>query len=157
MSAETIVERLRQFLFIVTGVVFAVTPVELVLAKHYDTAVKWIPFVLCGLGLIVVLVAWLRPQRQTLLMLRVVMVIIALGGLLGSYEHLTGNLGFALETHAGATISDVLVNAFQGASPLLAPGILGLAATLGIAATYAHPALKSAPKRVREVTMKRTT
>lgn len=58
MSAETIVERLRRFLFIITGVVFAVTPVELVFAKHYDEPLKLIPFALCVLGLLVVVLAW---------------------------------------------------------------------------------------------------
>jgi hypothetical protein len=69
------------------------------------------------------------------------MLIVALGALLGGYEHWAGNVEYALETHAGAALSDVLINVLQGASPLLAPGILGLAAVLGIAATYAHPAL----------------
>lgn len=142
MNAETIVERLRRFLLVVTGVVFAVTPIELLFAKHTDSAVKLIPFVLCGLGLLSVVGMWLRPERKTLLILRVVMVIIAAGGLWGAYEHLTGNLGFALEIHPNATIGDVWVQVLQGASPLLAPGILGLAATLGIAATYGHPALR---------------
>lgn len=85
------------------------------------------------------------------------MVVIALGALLGSYEHLSGNLEFAVETHPGVPVSDLIVSAFQGASPLLAPGILGLAAVLGIAATYAHPTLEAAPKRAQEATIGRAT
>ena len=146
MTADTILERLRRFLLVLAGVTFAVTPIELVFAKHTDSAVKLIPFVLCGFGLLVVVAALLRPQRKILLTLRIVMIVIAAGGLLGAYEHWSGNLGFALETHANATINDLWVDALRGASPLLAPGILGLAATLGIAATYYHPALRAIKK-----------
>ena len=143
MSADDVVERLRRLLLLLTAVVFVMTPVELVLAKHYDEPVKFIPFVLCALGLLSVLLVWRQPSRRTLLALRAVMVVIALGGLLGGYEHLSDNLEFALETHPGVPMSSLLVSALQGASPLLAPGILALAAVLGIGATYAHPALRA--------------
>ena len=144
MSAEVLVERFRRLLFGVSAAIFALTPVELVLAKHYDTGVKLIPFVLCAVGLLAVLAAWLRPRRQTLLLLRGLMLVIIVGSVLGSVEHLSGNLEFALETHPGAPLSTLLVTALQGASPLLAPGILALAALLGIGATHAHPALARA-------------
>ena len=85
-----------------------------------------------------------RPQRRVLLALRLVMLLIAGGGLLGAYEHVAGNLEIAVETHAGAAWTSLLPQILQGASPLLAPGILGLAAVLAIAATYEHPALQDA-------------
>ena len=55
MSAEILVERFRRLLFGVSAAIFALTPLELLLAKHYDTGVKLIPFALCALG----------PQRTT--------------------------------------------------------------------------------------------
>jgi hypothetical protein len=149
MSAEIIVARFRRLLLSATVVIFSLTPLELVLARHYDTAVKLIPFVLCALGLLAALAAWLHPRRQTLLLLRGVMLVIMLGSVLGSFEHLSGNLEFALETHPAAPLSVLLVTTLQGASPLLAPGILALAAVLGIAATHAHPAL--APGSLKRV------
>ena len=144
MSADIIVARMRRFLLILAGIVYAMTPVELIFSKHTDSLEKLIPFALCAVGFVAVLVVQRQATRATLLSLRIVMVIIALGALFGGYEHWAGNVEYALETHAGAQLSDVLLNVLQGASPLLAPGILGLAAVLGIAATYAHPALAGA-------------
>ena len=57
------------------------------------------------------------------------------------YEHIEHNLAFELEIRPNASASDVWLDALKGASPLLAPGVLGLAASLALAATYQHPAL----------------
>jgi hypothetical protein len=46
-----------------------------------------------------------------------------------------------LEMRPSAVWSDVWFEALRGAAPLLAPGILALAAIIAIAATYEHPAL----------------
>jgi hypothetical protein len=64
------------------------------------------------------------------------------GSLFGVYEHIEHNLAFELEIRPGAGLGDVWFEALKGASPLLAPGILVLAAILAIAATYYHPALE---------------
>ena len=48
---------------------------------------------------------------------------------------------FALEIQPNATTSEIVMDALRGANPLLAPGVLALAAILAIAATYYHPAL----------------
>jgi hypothetical protein len=60
--------------------------------------------------------------------------------LIGIYEHIEHNLAFELEIRPNATAGQVFMEALGGASPLLAPGILALAAILAIAATYYHPA-----------------
>jgi hypothetical protein len=50
-------------------------------------------------------------------------------GLLGIYEHLENNFKFALEIRPNAVLSNVFWESLSGANPLLAPGILALAAT----------------------------
>ena len=57
------------------------------------------------------------------------------------YLHLDGNIDFQREIDPSAPASDMLLSVLGGANPLLAPGILSVAAVLAIAATYHHPAL----------------
>jgi hypothetical protein len=55
--------------------------------------------------------------------------------------HLFDNFAFEREIRPNAALVDVIINALRGVNPLLAPGILALAAALAIAATYRHPVL----------------
>jgi hypothetical protein len=143
MSDASVLFRLRQFLLVMSALLFVGTLVELWLANHMETLVQLIPFALCGLGLVAVIAALLSPRRAALLALRAVMGLVALGSLFGVYQHLEGNLGFHRELHPHASTGDLLMGALGGANPLLAPGILALTATLAIAATYYHPALRA--------------
>jgi hypothetical protein len=141
MDATLVVQRLRVFLLGLSGWMCVATIVELLLSEHTESPTQLIPFILCGIGLVVVVLALVRPQRTSLLALRAVMGLLLLGSLFGVYEHLEGNLAFELEIRPGAAFGDVWFEALRGASPLLAPGILALAALVAIAATYYHPAL----------------
>ena len=134
--------RFRRFLLWVTAGLFLGTPLELWLAEHTGDWQQWIPFVLCAVGLVAVVSALRALGRGTLLALRGAMVGIGAGALYGIYAHLTANVEFELEIRPSAGLGDVMWDALQGASPLLAPGILALAALLGAAATFWHPALK---------------
>jgi hypothetical protein len=141
MDTATVEQRLRTFLLALAGWMCVGTIVELFLAKHTKDPVQFVPFVLCGVGLIAVVAAQRRPRRATLLALRGVMGLLMFGSLFGMYEHLANNFAFELEMRPSAVWSDVWLAALRGAAPLLAPGILALAAIIAIAATYAHPAL----------------
>jgi hypothetical protein len=141
MPTTTVEQRLRTFLLWLAGAMCVGTIIELFLAKHYEDPVQFIPFGLCGVGLIAVAIALRRPQRTQLLALRGVMGLLLLGSLLGVYEHLVNNFAFELDMRPSAVWSDVWFQALRGAAPLLAPGILAVAAVVAIAATYAHPTL----------------
>ena len=143
MSDASVLSRLRQFLLVTSALLFVGTLVELWLTNHMETLLQLIPFALCGLGLITVILALLSPRRVTLLALRAVMGVVALGSLFGFYEHLANNFGFQRELHPKAATGDILMGALGGANPLLAPGILALTAALAIAATYYHPSLQA--------------
>lgn len=139
LDAET---RYRHFLLWVAAGLFVASPLELVLADHMHGWEQWMPFVLCGLGLVAVARALRAQTRPTLLALRSAMAVVGLGAIYGIYAHLTSNLEFEQEIRPTASLGTTLWEALQGASPLLAPGILALAALLGIASTFWHPALR---------------
>lgn len=141
MSTNTVEHRLRTVLLAAAAGMCVFTSLELVLAEHFESATQLIPFVLCGVGVLAILAVWVRPQRATVWALRLVMGLLLAGSALGVWEHIQGNLAFALEIRPNATSSEVWLEALTGANPLLAPGILALAGILAFAATYAHPAM----------------
>ena len=141
MNADTILVRLRLFLLGTSAFLLIGTLVELVAIGHTKEPIQLVPFILCILGLAIVSVALARPARKSLMALRAVMIPVTLGSLLGVWEHVENNAAFYLEVHPTATTTQLVGAALGGASPLLAPGMLALAAALAVAATYYHPAL----------------
>jgi hypothetical protein len=139
---RTVEERLRRFLLTTAAVIFAGTVVELWFAEHVESTVQLVPFGLCALGTAAAVAALAAPRRRVLLLVRGVMAAVALGSLYGWYAHLAHNLAFEQEIRPNAPFSAVFWEALSGASPLLAPGILALAAALALASTYGHPALQ---------------
>ena len=132
----------RRFLLYVTGLVLIGTALELAFTEHTEGFVQLIPFVLIGAGLLATGAAIARESCRTMLALRAVTSLMGIGALYGIYEHVRHNLIFELEIRPMATFGDVFWEALFGASPFLAPGVLGLAALLAAAATYRHPMLK---------------
>lgn len=143
MSAEVILQRLRRFLLVLAGMMCVATAVELGFEEHWENPIQVLPFVLCGAGLIAIILLLTRPTRVRVHILRWTMGIVFVGGLFGLFEHIEHNLEFALEIRPNAAAGELLLDALGGANPLLAPGILALAALLAVAATYYHPALRS--------------
>jgi hypothetical protein len=133
----------RLFLLGMAGLIFASTLIELILQEHTGEPAQLIPFLLCGLGILALIVVLMRPQRGPLRVLQGVMGLCLLGSALGLYEHIQANLGFALEIQPNAAAGQVLAETLTGAAPMLAPGMLAIAALLALAATYRHPGLKS--------------
>jgi hypothetical protein len=143
MTPAVVLSRLRQFLLAFSVVLLGGALLELWLIEHTEDRLQFVPFVLCGLGMLVALAALLRPRRATLLALRVCMSLVVLGTLLGVYLHVEGNLALQREISPNATTSATIFGALGGANPLLAPGILAVAAVLALAATYYHPSLRN--------------
>lgn len=141
MNAETILAQLRRFLLALAAFLLIGTLVELIAIGHTEEALQLVPFVLSIVGLAAVAAALARPRRKTLLTLRVLMLPLALGSLVGVWAHIENNVAFYLEVHGTATTEQLVGEALGGRNPLLAPGMLALAALLAAAATYYHPAL----------------
>lgn len=133
--------RIRRWLLILSVLSFGVTVVELILQEHTGEPLQLLPFALCGIGIVAVLAVLLRPGRSTIVMMRITMLIVGMGGVLGLAVHLLRNIGFEQEIRPNAATLDVVLNALKGASPLLAPGAIVFAALLGIIAAYEHPRL----------------
>ena len=141
MNAETILSRLRRFLLALAAFLLVGTLVELIAVQHTQEPMQLVPFALCIVGLVAIATALARPQRKTLLALRMLMIPLALGSLLGVWEHVENNVAFYLEVHGAGTTAQLVAEALGGRNPLLAPGMLALAAVLAAAATYYHPVL----------------
>ncbi|MEZ4862601.1 MAG: hypothetical protein R3C14_14905 [Caldilineaceae bacterium] len=141
MSAEVVLSRLRTFLLALAGFMCVGTIVELALTKHWDGPTQLVPFVLCGLSLLVIMTVLLRPGLGSIRLLRWVLGISLVGSLFGVFEHVEHNIEFALEIQPNAVTGDVFWKALAGANPLLAPGILAFTAVIALAATYYHPVL----------------
>jgi hypothetical protein len=139
-----VLSRLRRFLLATSAALFVGTAIELWLVGHDETAVQLIPFALCGLGLAASLLALARARRAVLVGLRACALLVAAGGLYGVYEHVSNNFAFLKEVSPNASAGEALKGALGGANPLLAPGIMILAAALALAATYRHVALEKA-------------
>jgi hypothetical protein len=141
MSSDLILSRLRRFLLGLSALLCVGTVIELWLTNHMESFVQLIPFGLCGLGFMAAVVALLRPRRASMLSLRLCMVLVASGGVFGIYEHFESNIGFRREIRPNAPTREIVLASFYGPSPLLAPGILAVAAMLAMAASYHHPSL----------------
>jgi hypothetical protein len=142
MNSEIVLARLRQFLLLISAGVFIMTVTELFFLSHWSETIQFLPFLLSGLGLIALALAYFRPNRGTMTVLRWSMIIIAACSLIGVYEHMANNLGFRMEIQPNATTWELILATLEGANPVLAPGILMLGAVIGLAAMYRHPALE---------------
>jgi hypothetical protein len=130
--------RLRRFLLVLSVLLFGGALVELWLVGHTKDVLQWLPFVLCVVGSLAVLLVLFRPGRGTIRFLRVCMVLIGLGTLLGIYLHVEGNILFAQEVQPNSSTTELVAKGLGGANPLLAPGILAIAGVMAVAATYRY-------------------
>jgi hypothetical protein len=141
IRAEQLVARFRQFLLWLSIAMCLGIVAELFLTEHYTEPLQWIPITLCAVAILPILAVLFRPGPQTIWLLRGLMIVIALAGVLGMYEHVVGNLLFAQEVNAAKANAAPLQTMLTGANPALAPGALGITALVALAATYWHPAL----------------
>ena len=138
VSASDVLLRLRRFLLVLSISLFGGALVELWLVGHTQDAIQWVPFALCILGSFAVLLVFFRPGPGTIKILRICMALVVLGTLLGIYLHVEGNMLFAKEIQPNSPTTDLVLKGLSGANPLLAPGILAVAAVLAVAATYRY-------------------
>ena len=148
MNSDQTLARLRQFLLVIAAGVYVMTVTELVFLSHWSETIQLLPFLLSAWGLITLALAYFRPSPRTINILRWSMIAIGLCSLIGIYEHMANNLGFQMEIQPNAAPWELMVATFEGANPVLAPGILMLGAAIGWTAAYQHPALEQKPVAV---------
>jgi hypothetical protein len=110
--------------------------VELWLVEHTGSVVQLIPFGLCALVAGSVIAVSIRTTPGAVRIHRVIMVGVMVGGAYGMYAHLSDNLTFAREIRPVAPTAEIWLAGLRGANPLLAGGVLVIAAALGTAGTH---------------------
>lgn len=145
MTQPNTESRLRTALLGLTGLMFAGTPVELLLADHTAETNQFIPFVTCALAAAAIAAVLMRPQRVTVMVARAVMLLNIGGGLLGMGLHLAGNYAFESEIRSNAAAGELILETLKGVNPLLAPGMLVFMAVVVLIALYGHPAANPQP------------
>lgn len=138
MSPVEVLVKLRRFLLVLSVLLFGGALIELWLVGHTEDTIQWLAFVLAAAGALTAIARLFLSGRGIVRILRVAMVVVILGSLFGIVMHLIGNLEFEQEIQANAPTATLLWKALQGGNPLLAPGILAVAAILAIAATYRY-------------------
>jgi hypothetical protein len=147
MKTEEVLKRLRIFLLGFSVFIFAGTMVELMALKHYNEDLQWVPLFLCPLGIIFAAAFLAKPSKGLLKILRVGMWGIAAGGLVGTLIHVSENLDRVFEGGGGASLINIFYAAAGGRNPLLAPGILIIAAAMSLAAIYHHPSGEASTRK----------
>jgi hypothetical protein len=144
---ETAVDnRIRHWLLLLSLLSLGATVVELLLQDHTGEPLQLLPFALCAIGIAAIIIMLMRPVQSSLFGLRLAMLIVGGGGVLGAIIHLQRNIAFEQEIRPNAALVDAILNGLKGASPLLAPGTLVFAALVALIATYRHPALGQSDK-----------
>ena len=138
MSSAEVLRRLRRFLLVLAVLLFAGALAELWLVGHTEEFVQWVAFILAGAGALASMLVLIRLSRATVRVLRICMLVVVLGSLFGIYQHVSGNIAFAREVHPDYSTSQLFWRGLQGGNPLLAPGVLVVAALLTLSATYRY-------------------
>ncbi len=99
---------------------------ELLLTEHWHDWWQYIPFALCLLISIASVVCLTRPGPAATRIARAISVLTVIGACVGVGQHLWANGTFTAEIRPSFTLSQLIIPAFTGASPALAPGALGL-------------------------------
>jgi len=134
--------RLRLWLMLLAAAVFPGTIVELILERHYDKLLQYVPFVLCIAAFLTLAIVIVKATPATIWAMRSVMLTMFPVTLFGIWQHFDGNMDFQRDIRPNADYWTQVDFAIHGAAPLLAPGILALAAGVALIATYRHPALQ---------------
>ena len=137
-NAAEVLRRLRRFLLVLSIFLFGGALVELWLVGHTEKTVQWIAFVLAGAGALAATVVLFHSSRATTRVLRVCMLVVVLGSIFGMYQHVSGNVAFAREVKPNSSTTELFWRGLQGGNPLLAPGVLAVAAVLALSATYRY-------------------
>ena len=118
---------------------------ELLLLKHYESALQLVPLGVLLLTLVTAALTWRRPDPRTLTAFRAIMWLCVIAGVVGVGLHAKGNLEWARERDDTLHGWPLVWKILRGATPLLAPGAIAQLGLLGLVYTYHHPALRRGP------------
>lgn len=110
--------------------------VELWLVDHTGSKLQLLPFGLCAVIVGSVLLVSLGQAHRFLRVHRILMLLVLFGSAYGVYAHVSHNMTFAREIRPSAPSREIWIAGVRGANPLLAAGVLAMAAGLGLAGAY---------------------
>ena len=122
--------------------------IELLLLGHFQEWRQQVPLVLVVLGLILLAVHLVHKGPVVLRLFQLAMLAYALGGIVGFWFHIDGNMAFELEMNSKLTGWDLVSRTAGGALPVLAPGALVQLGLIGLLYTYRHPGLDAGQREV---------
>jgi hypothetical protein len=115
---------------------------ELLLLGHFEDVPQYVPLVLIGVTLLLLLSHGLVRSHWTVRVLQGAMVAFVLSGILGTWLHYQGNAQFELEITPDMLFWPLFKAAMAGATPVLAPGAMIQLGLIGLAWSWRHPALR---------------
>ena len=127
---------LRQFLAVTFLLGSIGLATELVLIGHIEDIWQQIPLALMLAGTAMLVWDWARPTVWSLKLVRVTMLLLVAGGLLGLALHYQSNVEFELEMYPDLRGLSLVREALTGALPALAPGALIQLGLIGLAYTF---------------------
>ncbi|MGQ0642381.1 MAG: hypothetical protein ACT4P6_16660 [Gemmatimonadaceae bacterium] len=140
--AARTVAALRFGLLVILMVACAGMVAELFLLEHTDDTWQWVPIILLGVSLPVMLWQLVRPSRASARTLQLLMLLFVASGLVGLGLHYKGNVEFEREMYPTLTGLQLFKQAMTGATPSLAPGTMVQFGLLGLLYTFRHPDLR---------------
>lgn len=140
---RSVLDKVRKILLAILALGMAGSLTELILLKHTEDPIQWVPLVLLGAGGAVL--AWHSASggAASLRLMRWVMGGFVAAGIAGVYFHFQGSAEFKLESQPTLAGMALFWQAIRAKTPpLLAPGAMVQLGLLGLAYTYKHPVLK---------------
>ena len=113
------------------------TGVELLLARHTEDLLQWVPLVLIGISLAVIGWHATNPRPATVRVLRGTMVLFIISGVAGIVLHCWAKMEFKLESDTSLSGLPLFWEALKSQTPpALAPGMMIQLGLLGLVYTY---------------------
>lgn len=131
----------RRILFFALAIGLVGTQAELLLLGHIEGATQYVPVVLLGTGILVVLAHAIKPGPATVRGMRMLMICFIIAGAAGTWLHYDGNRAFELEIDPALPGWPLFKAAISGVTPVLAPGSMIQLGLIGLAWCFRHPAL----------------
>jgi len=104
---------------------------ELLLLEHTEDIWQYVPLILSGAALAVLVWGIAAPSTAAFQSFRILMLLFVLSGAVGVFLHVKGNIEFELEMYPDLTGLKLYWEAMSGATPALAPGTMTLLGLIG--------------------------
>jgi hypothetical protein len=122
---------------------------ELLLIGHFDDPFQFVPLVLLGSGLPMLIALAARPRPAIVRVVQGLMILFVMSGGAGVMLHSRGNAAFELEMYPTLAGWDLVRGTLTGATPVLAPGSMTLLGLVGLAVAYRYPAVDRPTEEAR--------